>query len=216
MLAPLGDPVGERVTETVGKAGRLAALLGVLVASSCSTHQPYLDYALTKGLILPAPPDDQAQVVIVPAVHEGTELALYEDGRFLLPLHHYTCHVRRIEPGEHRFGIVGDKNAEFAQGTLHGGATYLLLAYQTFAGRYSLKPMLPATRHTSLTMAHWIEVCLRVDANEETHEWRAEREPTLENRRQRHLKRWETLPASQQSRITWKHALRQDLAFVAR
>lgn len=197
-------------------AHRPALLVAWLLVACSSSGVDYLDYSPTKGLILPAPPPDQAQVVFLPAVHEGADLAIYEDGAFLLPLRSYTCHVRRTTPGAHRYGVVTDYNADFAEGELAGGATYLLLAYQTFAGRYSLRAVMPDERYTTLAIDDWIRLCVRVDPNAETALWRDEREPGLETRRLRDLQHWLGRPASERTRITDAFALHGDVAFVAR
>lgn len=192
----------------------LALVLGVL---ACAYRQaPFLDYSPGRGVDLPAPPSDRAQVIFFLRVATDREnLVLYHDGERFGVLRYVTWTSRLVEPGEHRFGVVGSESADFTVGRLEGGRSYLLEAQNVFpTSRYRLEPVGPWETHTGMTVGELMAGLLHVQPNGEFDAWLRQHGPRYQELYDRYLAKWSTRPESQRRRIEPDLALEGPVRFV--
>jgi hypothetical protein len=181
--------------------------LGLFVGGlSCAYQQaPFLDYAPTRGVDLPAPPPDKAQVIFFLRISNapGETLALYHEGERFGLLRYVTWTSRLVEPGHHRFGLVSPENADFTVGTLQGGRTYLLEAQQIFPTyRYRLEPVGPAETHTGMSIAESLAAQFHVEPNAGLASWVQQHGARYQQTYDRYLAKWLTKPADERRTIT--------------
>jgi hypothetical protein len=192
--------------------------VAICVAASalgCSWQQPFLDYPPERGVKITQPPDDVAQVVLIPEVAVSHVLAFYDGDEYLMPLALYTFHVYRTEPGPHRLGLVGPKNALFLEADLEGGKTYFVLGHQVIAGRYALKPTMPDQRHLLVKVSDRLTSSFAVTPNAQADTWYQQKKPRMDKLRAKALEKWLAKPADSRARIEPKYGLLGDFDYRA-
>jgi len=188
----------------MNKIASTAVVLLVLVSGCTYQKAPFLDYAESRGIVLPAPPPDKAQVVFLLYIaRTGENLVLYDGEERIVILRYVTWTSRLVEPGPHRFGVVSLENADFTVGDLEGGRTYLLEAQSIFPTyRFRLEPVGPAEKHTNMTIAELAAGFFHVEENAQADAWLARHGPRIQKLYDAYLAKWLTKPVEDRRTIT--------------
>ncbi len=192
--------------------------LWLLVSTGCS-HPPavFLDYAPGPGVDLPAPPPGQARVIAFLSTASAPDetLALYVDGVQAGLLRDGTWTELPVEAGEHRFGVVGLENADFAAGRLEAGRTYLLEAKRIFLSRsYRLEPVGPDEIRSMSSAAETLAVLVQVEPNAGIGIFDAGHGAEYRERHASCLADWQARPEAARRRIPEELAIEGPVRFV--
>lgn len=197
---------------------RIATVVALaFVSFGCSYQQvPFLDYSPGRGVDLPAPPPDKAQVIFFLWIaRTGENLVLFDGEERIGILRYVTWTSRLVEPGEHRFGVVSLENADFTVGDLEGGRTYILEAQDIFPTyRFRLEPVGPDETHTGTPIRNILAGSFRVDENAQAAAWLARQDRRIRDLYDRYLEKWLTKPVDERRTITPDLAIEGPVRYV--
>jgi hypothetical protein len=195
--------------------GVLGLLLAFSVSSCAYRPAPHLEYDVDRGIVLPAAPDDRAQVVFFysSAPNVNSELAIYHGRDQVGLLRYIKWFSILVAPGDHRFGVVSVRSADFTVGNLAAGKTYFLEARLIFDDRFKLEPVAPTDSRYGGPLSNFMKGLYRVSPNSLTAGHNESLNSSRRNRFDTYLEKWQTKPEADRRRIPADHAVAGPISF---